>query len=73
MFLDEIEWKFLYWIAKKTKIPPKEPYPLSEAARYLAELGSYRHAPSDGSPGLKSIRQGLFRLFETMEILVAQV
>ena len=68
-----IEWKFLYRIGKKTKIPPKEPYPLSEAVRYLAEPGSYRRAPSDGPPGLKSVWQGLFRLFETVDILVDQV
>jgi hypothetical protein len=70
---DGIEWKFLYRIGRKTKIPPKEPYPLSEAVRYLAEPGNYRRAPSDGPPGLKSVWQGLFRLFEMVEILVDQV
>jgi hypothetical protein len=73
VFFDETEWKFLYRIVKKTKKPPVKPYPLSEAVRYIAELGSYRRAPSDGPPGLKSVWQGLFRLFETVEILVAQV
>jgi hypothetical protein len=73
VFLDETEWKFLYRIVKKTKNPPDTPYPLSEAVRYLAELGSYKRALSDGAPGLKSVWQGLFRLFQSVEILVAQV
>jgi hypothetical protein len=73
VFFDEIEWKFLYRIVKKTKKPPDKPYPLSEAVRYLGELGSYKRSPSDGPPGLKSIWRGLFRLFETVEILVDQV
>jgi hypothetical protein len=73
VFLDETEWKFLYRIAKKTQKPPEKPYPISEAVRHIAELGSYKRAPSDGEPGLKSVWQGLFRLFKTVEILVAQV
>jgi hypothetical protein len=48
VFLDETEWKFLYRIAKKTKPLPEKPYPPSEAMRYIAELGSYKRAPSDG-------------------------
>jgi hypothetical protein len=58
---------------KKTKTPPEKPYPLSEAVRYIAELGSYKRASSDGPPGLKSVWQGLFRLSEAIDILVAQV
>lgn len=73
IFLDETEWKFLYRIVKKTKKAPEKPYSISEAVRYIAELGSYKRAPSDGAPGLKSVWQGLFRLFETVEILMAQV
>ncbi|MDR1461932.1 MAG: hypothetical protein LBI68_02170 [Azoarcus sp.] len=48
VFLDETEWKFLYRIVKKTPTPPEKPYPLSEAVRYIAELGSDKRAPSDG-------------------------
>jgi hypothetical protein len=72
-FLDESEWKFLYRIAKRSSKPPEKPYPLSEAVRYIGELGSYKRSPSDGPPGLKSIWKGLFRLFEAVDLLVAQV
>jgi hypothetical protein len=58
---------------KKTKKTPDKPYSASEAVRYIAELGSYKRAPSDGPPGLKSVWPGLFRFFDTLEILVAQV
>jgi hypothetical protein len=73
VLLDETGWEFLYRIAKKTRKPPEKPYSVSEAVRHIAELGSYKRAPSDGAPGLKSVWQGLFRLFETMDRLVAQV
>ena len=40
VFFDETEWKCIYRVAKKTKKPPEEPYPLSDAVRYIAELGN---------------------------------
>jgi hypothetical protein len=73
VFLDELEWKFLYRIVKKTKKPPDGPYPISEAVCHIAKLGSHKRAPSDDAPGLTSVWKGLFRLFEAVEILVAQV
>jgi hypothetical protein len=41
--------------------------------RYIAELGSYKRAPSDGVPGLKAVWLGIFRFFGAFEMLVAQV
>ena len=55
VFFDTDEWQILYRIIHKTKIPPKEPYSMADAVLYIGQLGSYRRAPSDGPPGLKSI------------------
>jgi hypothetical protein len=68
VFFEEDEWKILYKIANKKKGFPEKPYPMSEAVKYLGELGSYKRAPSDGPPGLKSIWKGLFRLYEFIEL-----
>jgi hypothetical protein len=46
VFLDEIEWKFLYRIAKKTKEPPEKPYPLAEAVRYIANSAATNARPA---------------------------
>ena len=71
LFLDDDEWKMLHRIIhKKTKKKvPDEAYSLAEAVSYLGELGSYKRAPSDGPPGLKSIWKGLFRLHEFMDMM----
>ena len=68
VFFDEDEWKILYRIVKKTKLSPEEPYSMADAVMYLGELGSYKRAPSDGPPGLKSIWKGLCRLYEFIEL-----
>ena len=62
-----------YNIIHKTKIPPVKPYTMADAIKYLGELGSYKRAPSDGPPGLKSIWNGLFKLYEFMDLFVGQV
>ena len=64
VFFDTDEWQILYRIIHKTKIPPSEPYSMSDAIRYLGHLGSYRRAPSNGPPGVKSIWQGLIKLYD---------
>ena len=71
MFLDEDEWKILYCIANKTKSPPDIPYAMSDAIKYLGQLGSYKRAPSDGHPGLKAIWKGLFVLYQAIELYSA--
>lgn len=70
VFLEKDEWQTLYRIINRTKKAPEEPYSMEEAVKYLGELGSYRRAPSDGPPGLKSIWKGLLRLFDYLELLI---
>ena len=72
LFFDDYEWKVLYRVANKTKIPPSVPYTMSDAIKYLGILGGYKLAPSDGTPGLKSIWSGLFALYFAVEILMGQ-
>ena len=73
VFFDEDEWKYLYRIVKKTKIPPDKPYSMEKAVEYLGELGGYKRNPSDGAVGLESIWNGLFKLYFAIEIIVGQV
>ena len=73
LFFDEDEWKILYRIANKTKVAPEKPYSMSDAVKYLGQLGSYKRAPSDGPPGLKSIWIGLVMLFVAMDLFLGQV
>jgi hypothetical protein len=72
IFFEDDEWKVLYRIIHKTKIPPDKPYSMADAIMYLGELGGYKRAPSDGPPGLKAIWKGLFRLYDAIDILVGQ-
>ena len=72
IFFDDDEWQYLYRIIHKTKKAPKTPYSISEAVAYLGELGSYKRAPSDGPPGVKSIWNGLLKLYIIMDALVGQ-
>ena len=73
LVLDDTEWKFLHRIVNKTKIAPDKPYSIQKAVEYIGRLGGYKHYPSDGNYGLKSVWQGFFRLFDSIDILVAQV
>ena len=59
---DEEEWKTLYCISNKTKLPPSEAYSINEAIKYISELGGYKAAKSDGPPGLKVVWIGLSKL-----------
>ena len=72
LFFDEDEWKILYRVAHKTKIAPKKPYSMSDAVKYLGQLGGYKRAPSDGPPGLQCIWRGLFALYMVVDALVGQ-
>jgi hypothetical protein len=67
IFFDDDEWKVLFCAANKTHQPPVTPYCVKEAARYLAILGSFASAPSDGEPGAKVIWQGLRVLFNLIQ------
>jgi hypothetical protein len=51
ILFEEAKWKVLYMLANKTQDPPLKPYPIKDAAKWLAELDGLRRAPSDGAPG----------------------
>jgi hypothetical protein len=72
LFNDD-EWKILYRIVHKTKIPPNVPYSMSDAVTFLGILGGFKRAPSDGPPGLKCIWRGLLALYFAIDLLVGQV
>ena len=63
LIFSESEWKTLYRAAKRTKIAPDKPYSMAETIKYVAKLGGWAGAPSDGPPGLKVIWLGLNALF----------
>jgi len=57
------EWITLYRAANRTAVSPDIPYSISDAVRYVAQLGGFVGAPSDGPPGLKVIWLGLNALY----------
>jgi len=69
VFLDEDEWKILFSLINRKQKPPDKPYSLKTAVAYLGELGSFRHAPSDGDYGVKSVWKGLFKLFNALDVI----
>jgi len=69
VFFEENEWKILYCLINTKQKPPDKPYSLKTAVAYLGELGSFRHAPSDGDYGVKSVWKGLFKLFNALDVL----
>ena len=66
---DEDEWKLLYRAANKTNQAPETSYSINIAVRYLAKLGGFAGAPSDGAPGTKVIWRGLKVLYTLLEYL----
>ena len=63
LIFSESEWKTLYRAANRTTLAPDNPYSMSDAVKYVAKLGGWVGAPSDGPPGLKVIWLGLNALF----------
>ena len=63
VIFSEDEWKTLYRAANLTRETPDEPYSIALAVRYVAKLGGFVGAKSDGEPGLKVIWIGLNKLF----------
>ena len=45
------------------KTAPEKPYTVAEAVKYIAKLGGFVGAKSDGPPGLKVIWIGLNNLY----------
>jgi len=69
VFLEEDEWKILYRLVTRKTIPPDKPYSIKTAVDYLGELGSFKHSPSDGDYGVKSIWQGITKLFIALDVV----
>ena len=69
VFLEEYEWKILYCLINKRQKPPDKPFSLKVAIAYLGELGSFKHAPSDGDYGVNAIWKGLFKLFNALDVV----
>jgi hypothetical protein len=67
VLFDEEEWKVLYCAANRTKTPPCDPYTIADAVKYVSWLGGPRRAPSDGTPGVKTIWTGLQKLYTLLE------
>ena len=63
LIFSESEWKTLYRAANKTRQEPLQPYSLADAAIYVAKLGGFAGAKSDGPPGLKVIWIGMMNLY----------
>jgi hypothetical protein len=63
LLFSQSEWKTLYRAAKRTSVVPEKPYSMADAVRYVAALGGFVGAPSDGSPGLKVVWMGLSKFF----------
>lgn len=63
ILLSELEYSTLFRVANETNSDPVEPPTMQEVIKYLAKLGGFVGAPSDGPPGLKVIWTGLSRLF----------
>lgn len=64
---EEAEWKILYCTANRTSKEPDGPYEISKAIAYLARLGGFVGAKSDGCPGVKVIWLGLNKLNTLIE------
>lgn len=63
LLFEESEWKTLFRVANRTTDCPTSPYSMAVALRYVAKLGGFVGAKSDGDPGLKVIWIGLNKLF----------
>ena len=62
---EENEWRILYCLTKKTKVPPEIAPTAKEAISYLAKLGGFLGRKGDGEPGVKVIWRG-FRELDTV-------
>jgi len=63
LIFSKIEWQTLFRAANYTHNSPDTPYSMADAVRYVAKLGGFVGAPSDGPPGLKVIWLGLNKLY----------
>ena len=63
LLFGESEWQTLFRAANRTIHCPTSPYSMADALRYVAKLGGFVGAKSDGEPGLKVVWSGLNKLF----------
>ena len=66
--LESEEWQALYGLIHQTETVPSTPPTLSEAVRWLAQLGGFLGRRGDGEPGVKTIWRGLTRLQDMVAI-----
>jgi Transposase Tn5 dimerisation domain len=64
LLLDQDQWQALYCLIHKTSRLPAKPPTLRQAIRWIAKLGGFLGRKGDGEPGIKSLWQGLQRLFD---------
>lgn len=64
VLLDEDQWQALYCVVHETSVLPTTPPTLRQAIRWIAKLGGFLGRKGDGEPGIKSLWQGLQRLFD---------
>lgn len=60
--LETHEWQALYCFLHKTQQPPQQVPSLTQAIRWLAQLGGFLGRKGDGDPGPLSLWRGLQRL-----------
>lgn len=60
LFFAEVEWTGAYVLNKKK--PPKQPPPVRDVVRLIAQLGGFLARKGDGEPGVKSLWLGMARL-----------
>ncbi|MDR2720272.1 MAG: IS4 family transposase [Nitrososphaerota archaeon] len=63
LLFSQSEWQLLYRAAKRTTVAPDKPYSMADVVRFVAVLGGFVGAPSDGLPGLKVVWMGLSKFF----------
>jgi hypothetical protein len=63
LLFSQSEWKLLYRAAKRTSVAPEKAFSMADAIRFVAALGGFVGAPSDGLPGLKVVWLGLSKFF----------
>jgi len=62
--LEEDEWQALYCHAHRTTQPSATPPTLSQAVRWIAQLGGFLGRKSDGPPGVTVLWRGFQRLID---------
>jgi len=64
LLLEADQWQALYCVIHTTAQLPAQPPSLRQAIRWIAQLGGFLGRKGDGEPGIKSLWQGLQRLFD---------